>query len=173
MLVFLRMKKLILVLALLITGILGVTNFAYSQSSGPIVVKEEKVNPGDDYKYVIKRLKEKVMLFLFSASPDKKINFYQKLIDIRLAELKYVVERKDIANFQTVSQRYSATNGEATDLVLKKGTKEGGGKFVGKFRSHIPLLTKLQESYVPDNSEWRFLQDNINSLVSYISRLSE
>ncbi|KKR86104.1 MAG: hypothetical protein UU32_C0022G0009 [Candidatus Woesebacteria bacterium GW2011_GWB1_41_10] len=164
MLIFFEMKKVLFALTLLVTLIFA---------PGGVVLAAEKVNPGDDYKYVIKRLKEKVVLFFFSASPNKKINFYKNLIDIRLAELKYVVERKDIANFQTVSQRYTATNGEATDLVLEKGTKGDREKLIGKFKSHIPLLTKLEEPYVPDNSEWRFLQDNINSLESYISRLSE
>ena len=114
MLIFFEMKKVLFALTLLVTLIFA---------PGGVVLAAEKVNPGDDYKYVIKRLKEKVVLFFFSASPNKKINFYKNLIDIRLAELKYVVERKDIANFQTVSQRYTATNGEATDLVLEKGTK--------------------------------------------------
>ena len=164
MLIFFEMKKVLFALTLLVTLIFA---------PGGVVLAAEKVNPGDDYKYVIKRLKEKVVLFFFSASPNKKINFYKNLIDIRLAELKYVVERKDIANFQTVSQRYTATNGEATDLILKKGTEEDREEFIEKFKNHIPILTKLEEPYVPDNSEWRFLQDNINSLVSYISRLSE
>ncbi len=167
------MKKLILVFALLVIGIFGVTSFAYSQSPVPVVIKEEKVNPGGDYQYIIKRFKEKFILLVLSTSTNKKLDFYYKLVDVRLSELKYVVEKKDIANFQTASQRYSATAGEATDLVLKKGTKENKEKLIGKFESHVPVLTKLQEPYIPDNSEWRFLQDNVNSLRSYISRLSE
>lgn len=136
------------------------------------VFAQERVNPGDDYRYVIKRLQEKVKLLLIT-SPVKKISFHSKLIDVRLSELKYVVERKDIANFQTASQRYSATAGQATDFVLKKGSNEAKEKLVEQFKSHIPPLVNLQTPYIPDNSEWRFLQDNINSLESYISRLSE
>lgn len=146
--------------------------FAYSQGPTPISLSEEKVNPGDDYKYVMKRFQEKVKLFLTS-SVSKKINLHSKLIDIRLSELKYVVEKKDIANFQTASQRYTATAGQATDFVLKKGNEEAKKKLISKFKSHVPWLIGLQTPYIPDNSEWRFLQDNINSLESYSSRLSE
>lgn len=136
-------------------------------------VKAETVNPGDDYKYIVKRLKEKVNLSVLNFFPKKKISFLVNLTDIRLSELKYVVEKKDISNFQTASQRYSATAGNATASLLKNGNDNEKKMFIEKLQSHIPVLAKLQEPYVPDNSEWRFLQDDINSLQSYISKLSE
>ena len=136
-------------------------------------IVQEKVNPGDDYKYIIKRFKEKISLTFLSIVPGRKIIFLSKLVDVRLSELKYVVEKKDIANFQTASQRYSATAGNATEFILVEGSKEDRQKLIEKYQSHTPVLVKLQEPYIPDNSEWRFLQDDINSLDSYVSKLSE
>lgn len=170
------MKKILVAfLTLLILAFLPKTAFAElarTQNSTFQVVLE-KINPGDDYKFILKRLEEKVKLSFFNLFPKKKIVYLSGLTDVRLSELKYVVEKKDIANFQTASQRYSATAGNTTDSLLTNGDDGEKSKFIERLQNHIPVLVKLQEPYVPDNSEWRFLQDNINSLQSYISKLSE
>lgn len=142
-------------------------------SDSSLKVEVQSVNPGDDYRYVLKRLKEKIALFVFGFSSERKADYYIDLVDVRLSELKYVVDRKDIANIQTTSQRYAAISGELTDFVLTKNMTGYNGKLVDVMSSHIPFLEKLRDSYPYDSSEYRFVQDDANSLKSHISKLSE
>lgn len=131
----------------------------------------QSVNPGDDYKYVLKRLKEKIALFFYSFSPDRKYQYSKNLLEVRLAELKHVVDNKDIANIQTASQRYSASAGKLTEFVLAKNLSDRKVDLRNLFTSQVPVLETLRDSYEYNIGEYRFIQDDINSLASYISKL--
>jgi len=171
------MKKiLIIVFFVLLTffGVGGHIVFAESSINGDeLKIEAQSVNPGDDYKYVLKRLKEKITLMILSLSSQKKADFYVKLVGVRMSELKYVVDKKDIANIQTASQRYAAASGELTDFILRKNMVDYNEKVKNLFDSHILFLEKLRDTYPYVSSEWRFVQDDANSLKSHISKLSE
>lgn len=152
-------------------GIFGSHTALAQTSKSDLKIEIQSVNPGDDYKYVLKRLKEKIVLAILSFSSQRKANYYVGLLDIRLSELKYVVDKKDIANIQTTSQRYAAISGELTDFVLGKNLTDYNGKLVNIMSSHIPFLENLRDSYPYVSSEYRFVQDDANSLKSYIQTL--
>lgn len=135
-----------------------------------LMVEYEKINPGDDYKYVIKRLKEKIALF-FVFKPESKVSYYKKLLSVRLAELKLVAENKDIANIQTTSQRYEATAGQLTEYIKKKSLSKYDQEVIDLFSSHIPVIQEVQKNYEFNVAEWRFLENDINSLKQYTGML--
>ncbi len=166
------MKKTIFFVSILLL-VIGLSFARPSTVFSSYDVVQEKVNPGDDYKYIIKRFKEKISLTFLSIVPGRKIIFLSKLVDVRLSELNYVIAKTALLNFQPANPRYSFTAANAPELILVEGSKEDRQKLIEKFKNQIPVLNKLQEPYVPDNSEWRFLQDDINSLDSYVSKLSE
>ena len=89
------------------------------KTNDSVAVTYEAVNPGNDFAYIIKRLQEKIILAILSFSDSRKLQYYEKLLGARLSELKFVVDKKDIANIQTASQRYSATAGELTQFILQ------------------------------------------------------
>ncbi len=148
--------------------------FALEQNQGisKLQIVDESVNPGSDYNFILKRLKEKLILMFLSVSVNKKANYYMKLVDVRLAELKYVVSNKDIANIQTSSQRYFSTAGQLEQYLLKNNLSNIKGLAKDLFTSHRSKLEALRDSYPYDTSEYRFIQDDINYLKSYISDLS-
>jgi hypothetical protein len=162
----------ILLFLLLFFGVRGNIVFAdNAANSGPSTISAESVNPGDDYRYIIKRLQEKITLFILGFSSQKKADYYVKLTAVRLSELKHVVDKKDIANIQTTSQRYAAVSGELTTFILDKNLTSYKQKVVDVMSAHIPNLEKLRDTYPYSSSEYRFVQDDINSLKSHISQL--
>lgn len=133
----------------------------------------ESINPKDGYRYVFKRLNEKITMVVLSFNPDKKADYYQKLIEVRLRELKYVVDKKDIANIQTVNQRYFTTAGQATEHIKKNNLLQHKGKLKNLFSQHLAVLAKLKQSFNDTTAEWRFLEHNVDYLKIYSAQLTK
>lgn len=131
-------------------------------ADGSLTLDYESVNPSDDYRYVLKRLKEKILLLVYSYSPSKKADYYLELTNNRLAELKHIVDKKDIANIETGSNRYSATIGELTQFINENDliNKKGGVKET--LAVHIKILELLRDKF-PGGAGWLFIQQNIDS----------
>lgn len=171
------MKRVVLVATLFLVLVIAAGSshvFALEQNPeiGKLQIADESVNPESDYNYILKRMKEKFILMFLSFSVDKKANYYTKLVNVRLAELKHVVSNKDIANIQTSSQRYFSTAGQLEQYLLKNNLSNTKGLAKDLFTSHISKLEVLRDTYSYDTSEYRFIQDDINYLKSYISDLS-
>lgn len=135
-----------------------------------IEVTYESVNPPDGLPFLLKRVKEKIGLF-FSLSNESKINNYKKLTEIRLAELKFIIEKKQMGYFEQSTQRYFTTVGQLTALVISKNVKNQYNPIREELLSHIPVLTKLRDSYDFDTAEWRFVEDDINYIKGYIDKI--
>ena len=142
-----------------------------SPSPMPLInISYDSVNPPDGMPYLLKRVKEKIGLF-FSFSNESKIDSYKKLTKIRLAELKYIIEKNQMGYFEQSTQRYFTTVGQLTALVTSKNLT---GQYIpvkDELLSHIPVLTKLRDSYDYDTAEWRFVEDDINYVKGYIDSL--
>lgn len=143
---------------------------ASSESAQVIDIKDEATNPEDSFKYILKRLKENILLTI-TFSSDKKAKYYQKLVDVRLAELKHIVDNKDVSNIQTTSQRYFTTAGKAVEFVNSKNLSDQKTKLKDIFQKHLIVLEQLKKSYSDDTSEWRYLQHNVEYINIYIQQL--
>src|SRR3989344_247025 len=135
-----------------------------------INIPYESVNPPDGMPYLLKRIKEKIGLF-FSFSNESKVNNYKKLTGIRLAELKFVIEKNHMGYFEQSTQRYFTTVGQLTTLVISKNVGSQYNPVKGELLLHIPVLTKLRDSYDFDTAEWRFVEDDINYIKGYIDKI--
>ena len=134
-------------------------------------IKYEDVNPQSGFKYSFKRLQEKIML-LFAFSETSKLDVYQNLLNRRLSELKFVVDKKDISNIQTVSQRYAQTAGEVTEFIqnTSSSNKQSTKKLL---ESHLLIIKQFQNNFDNTTAEWRFLKHDEDYLRIYISNLSK
>lgn len=171
-----NMVRKVLAFVLLLTFFLpSVSILAQGMGQGDVTqgieIAYEKVNPRDGHGYAVKRLKEKAMLVLLSFSKQKKADYYNKLAGSRLAELKYVVEKKDMANFENTTTRYFATVGQFVNFLVSKNLTEEKIKARQVLTSHIPLLESLRGTYDPTTAEWRFMQDDVNYVKTYINQL--
>lgn len=166
-----NMTKVLFIIVTTIALIVALAFLPHQILAAGLELKYEAVNPGDDPAYVFKRLREKSILLIWSISSEKKADFYEKLLTVRLSELKKIVDKKDIANIQTTSQRYSATVGEYTDFLATSKLASRKEKVKAMLQMHIPVLEKLRDSYDYSLAEYRFIQYDIDYLKIYISKL--
>lgn len=170
------LKKIFILILILFSLIFPISSQALEKSqsyaSADLKVSYENINPSDDYRFAFKRYKEKITLWFFSFFPERKTNYYQELMDVRLAELKYVVDKKDISNIQTASQRYFTTVGEATEfLVNNKNLSSKKDSYKMQLEKHILVVDRLKDTYNDTTAEWRFIKHNLDYLKIYLSKL--
>lgn len=150
--------------------------FAQEQSSPLWAIKNvpfEEVNPTDGFKYLLKRLGEKVKLLVLTTNPATKASFYKTTLGRRLSELKFVIEKPEMAYFEKATLRYSATAGVLTDYVLKKGLTSEKAEVSKLLSSHLPVVQKLMEVYDPTTAEWRFVKQDADYLQLYLEQLKD
>ena len=162
-----------LICLLLVISIFSPSTFAQEQNSPPPsaakTISYENINPKDGYQYSLKRLKEKLTLVILTFSAKSKYNYYNELLKTRLAELKYVVDKKDISNIETTSQRYSQTAGELVDFVLKN--KLETEKVKENLASQKKVVEELALAFNDTTAEWRFIKHTLDYIDIYISQL--
>lgn len=141
-----------------------------STSSANLKISYEEVNPKDGFKFSFKRLSEKLKLSLLFYSSKSKYNYEKDLLNRRLAELKYVVDNKDISNLQTASQRYYTQAGELTQFVLKNDLDKKD--FKGLLNNHLSYIRELKKQYNDNTAEWRFINHDEGYISIYISQLN-
>jgi hypothetical protein len=170
-----RIRILLFIIAFVLAAV-AAPAIALGQTSGDSLsnIKYEKVNLKDGSQYFIKRLKEKVVLILLSYSPQKKLNYYKKLLTVRLSELKFIVDNRDISNIQVASQRYFTTAGQLTNFLLSKNSLATNKESIKQlFSEHIKIIEILEKSYDNTTAEWRLLRDDANYLKDYTSFLNK
>ncbi len=134
-------------------------------------IKSEKTNPADGFRFLGKRIKEKIKLFIVAPFPKQKESVYEDLVQVRLAELKYVVEKPDPSNFEKATIRYSTTVGQWVEYINKKNLNDQKQLAVETLSSHKPILQKLMDTYDYTTAEWRFVKHDLDYLDIYISEL--
>ncbi len=126
--------------------------------------------------YGFKRAQEKLFLTL-KFSPEQKIDYYETLLNKRLGELEYLTYNKKTYILWSSSLRYAATAGEATNLIIQNNLVREANKFVVIFQNHQSQINDLLTNYPgdldPTENNSKFLEDAINSLTSYIDKLSQ
>lgn len=145
-------------------------NQATNSSNLVASIKYEKVNPDNGMQYDFKRIKEKLFA-VFAFSTAQKVNYQTEILEVRLAELKYIVDNEDIANIETGSQRYSATAGNLTKLVVDNNMPKEQVKLV--LEQHLQILQELRKSFNDTTAEWRFIENDVNYLKIYLKELSQ
>ncbi len=132
-------------------------------------IKIESVNP-DSFYYKFKRLWEKVQGKL-AFSDESKINFQEKILDVRFSELYYVVKNKKLADFQTTTERFSYQAGILTEELMEKNKTTDKEKLIKEFELLSRFLEKLRDEYSANSSYWMLIQHNINTLKILSERL--
>jgi hypothetical protein len=160
------MKKIILGFVLLLFFILSSSAFA---QGGSLV--HEDVNPNSGLSYKVKRFKEKFTLFV-TIDKSAKADIYKSILSKRLAELDYIIGEKAFFYLESSSLRYSTAAGEMSEHIVRHNLKSKREEVKGLFEDHIPQLRNIRDNFDPLSAEWRFIEDDINSLQVYASQIS-
>lgn len=141
----------------------------YAEGVEQLELPKTIVNPGSFY-YSLKRLWEKGMERI-QFNEQSKINYNQKLLKIRLAELIYVVDNKFLSELQISSERFSYYAGVLTNELIKQENIENKQKIIGEFEKYGKSLEKLRNVYPANSSYWMLVQHDINTLSILTERL--
>lgn len=133
------------------------------------VYAKQLTNPDNQISFNLKRLKEKFILFT-KFSKQKKFDYTVKLSQVRFEELVYIIEDKNIAFIETVNDRFQTNIGEIIDYIESNDIYFDKKALSDLFLKQKDDLKELQKTYTFNIAEWRFIQDNINTLEILINR---
>ncbi len=131
----------------------------------------ENVNPDNVTNYLFKRLKEKVITIVLTPFPAQKSDYYKELVKRRELELLYVANKKDLANIERTSQRYSSQVGIYVEYINNKGLTDKKKDAVSFLTNQEPQIKDIRERFSDQTSEWRFMVQDYDYLSSYINQL--
>ncbi|KKU10929.1 MAG: hypothetical protein UX13_C0001G0020 [Candidatus Woesebacteria bacterium GW2011_GWB1_45_5] len=109
------------------------------------------------------RVGEKAGLFL-KFSKNSKAVYWRKLLDIRLAELKYSVEDDKIDFVEETASRYSTYLGHYTNYLAKKNLTGEKDITLSMFAKHQGILSSLRDKFEYDSAWWLSIQHDINTI---------
>lgn len=132
------------------------------------------VNPNFTPLFGLKRLQEKTFLN-FQTSPEAKVKYMSFLLELRVGEIKYLVDNKNYNFLLDASLRYSTLAGEITDLIISNNLKSQLEPVKNQFLYHKEILNGLYIKYPKntDNVEYKYLEDDMNYLDIYLNKLAK
>lgn len=134
-----------------------------------------KANPDMPPFFALKRVQEKIFL-KFKSNVGNRLDYMSRLLDTRLVELQNIVMNKNYDFVLRSSLRYSSLAGEITDLIEVNNLTDQAEGIKKQFLNHQKLLTELYVAYpknIPDNVEWKYIQDDFNYLTLYLDKLAK
>lgn len=130
-------------------------------------------NPDFSPLYSLKRVQEKLFSAI-SVSPAAKADYYQHLLDQRLAEMDHLVKSQHYTYLWSSSLRYAATAGNLTDYIIANNLKDKFSSVTDQFNKHKQVLYDLYVYYPKNinNDEWKYVLDDINYLEANLEKLA-
>jgi len=125
-------------------------------------VPKQTIYPGS-VLYLVKRVWEKTRLAL-SLTKDMKFSYQNKLVEKRLSELDYISDKKMIGEIEKGSQRFSYYAGILAEATDEKGSEDQIKQVIEKFSNFKKNLDKYRDRFPSGTAEWRFVQENIDTL---------
>ena len=106
-------------------------------------------------------------------SVESKARYWQKLTDIRLAELKMEVDENNVDLIEETASRYSTYLGNYSEFVMSRKIESQKDTILAQFESHTDILTKLRDKFEYDSGWWLMIQHDINTIKIFKDRLSQ
>jgi hypothetical protein len=113
--------------------------------------------------YPLKRIYEKAIIRFYFNS-NRKVDYYKSLVQERLAELNYVVEKEYLSEVEKSSQRFSYQVGSLTDFIVDKKFVNMNADLGNLFKKDRVILERLRDNYPANSSFWMLIQHSINSI---------
>lgn len=121
---------------------------------------------------VVAKIFERINL-LTKFSAEDKAKYWQKLTDIRLAELKMEVDDKNFDLVEETASRYSTYLGNYAGFLIAKKVIGQKQTFLDQTDSRLGILTELRDRFEYDSAWWLMIQHDINTIGIFKDRLSQ
>lgn len=122
--------------------------------------------------YLAKRFQEKAFLSLKS-DPNDRADYLLYLLDQRAQEIESMVLGRHLEYTLESSLRYSSTAGQLTETLLQNNLKDKKPLVLERFKNHQAKFKPLLDHYPMDNTERKYLEDDINYLTIYSEQLGK
>jgi hypothetical protein len=156
-------------LVILSVVLILLTTYVASASAQEINLPDQRIYP-DSIFYPVKRgwekLREKIS---FSDEARQKYNL--TLFRKRTSELNYVTENKLGDDIETSSGRVAASAGVVADSVSAEGFTEKEQGLIAVFEEYTQYLGVMRDRYPSGTAEWRFVQQDIDTLYILSSKI--
>lgn len=107
------------------------------------------------------KIQEKIILFLKFNNPNK-IEYYQYLLDKRLAEIKYAIDTEQIDYVEPTASRYETFVGNLNGLIQTKLPTTIKTSLLETNNRHIKSLEFLRDQFPANSTWWLAIQHDIN-----------
>lgn len=148
--------------ALFIVILVFSTNLSLVYGQQEINLPSVLIQPSMTY-YPVKRLFEKSIEKLQFTNESKE-KYYEDLLQKRLAELKYVVDKNYLDQIEKSTQRVSYQAGILTDYVIFKKMNNKKQNIADLYKEDKIILEKLKSKYPVNSGYWMLVQHIINSI---------
>ncbi|TSC88549.1 MAG: Uncharacterized protein G01um10147_45 [Microgenomates group bacterium Gr01-1014_7] len=128
-----------------------------------------KITP-ESFYYPLKRITEKIKVNLYIDS-NSKAGYYKDLVQTRMAELKYIVDKDYLDQVEKSTQRVSYQVGVLTDYVAGKKLNNNRQSLADLYKEDKIILEKLRDKYPANSSFWMLVQHVINSIDINLQKL--
>ena len=138
------------------------------------LILSQNANPSVPPLFALKRIQEKVYLKLKS-NPEERLDYMIYLLNTRLDEMRVLVNLQSYNYILPTSLRYSTLAGQITDLIIANNLTDKVAFIKQTFMDHQKIVNDLYVIYpknIPDNEEWKYIQDDYNYLKLYLDKLS-
>jgi len=139
-----------------------IVNKALADTTQDIVINYPKINSMSPY-YQSKRFWEKTVYY-FTFSNKSKASFNQELLKERLAELKYVADKRLLSGIETAAKRFSSQAGVSAEAVKNLKDNNKISATVEEFNSYTKILNGLRDLYAANSGYWLAIQQDIDTL---------
>lgn len=150
-------------------GLVVLLVFALFASPASILAEENLQFKVDHVAGKFEKLKEKIGLFLKFDKKSKTDN-YQYLVEKRLAEISYVIEKNDINSVEPTASRYSTYVGVLGNFVEMNKVGEKKDDLMKMYERHIKVLSDLQGKFKFESGWWLAIQNDINVNKLFIEK---
>lgn len=149
-------------------------SFLFPQVGKRILAQDqEMLKPHVEVDHIagrVEKLGEKIALLL-KFYKKSKADYYQYLLEKRLAELVYVVENDQINSVEETASRYSTYLGILANYVETKRVVEKKEDILSTFDRHSRVVENLQKKFKYESGWWLAIAHDINSLKLFKEKI--
>lgn len=156
-------KKILSVLAIVLVSTFLLASVVQAQDSST-TIKVDHVAGG------LEKVMEKVTLFL-KFNKEAKTDYYQYLLEKRLAEISYVIGANNIDMVEPTASRYTTYIGVMADYMIANKVSDKKDQVTAEFGRHRKVLMDLQGKFKHDSGWWLAIQHDINSTNDFTEKL--
>lgn len=156
------MKSKYLLFSVVLIIYLLFTDKSLAKTDLDLTINYPAINP-TSFLYPVKRIWEKAFPFILF-SQKSKLDYNQGLLKERLAELKYVAEKKLLSDIEKSSQRFAYQAGVTVEGLKNLNDKNKINQTLEDFKSYNKILASLRDFYQANSSFWMLIQQDIDTL---------